>query len=372
MLPEPHRIRDRQRGNPSAFTLIEVLVTMSILAVILVFLSDITDHTRKVTGEARRRVETLKETRAAFEAMARRTGQATLNSYWGYDDPDHPNNWMRQSELHFTTIHADTFLSNESKPTAGHGVFFQAPFGYAGTEARTGGDPRFDYLDGLLNGWGYYVEFNSDLDGRTPFLQRQTAAYPERKRFRLMELRIPAEELTVMKPSPGDPDGLPQISLDSMQERIYQWFSDSKIREAFARPIAENVVALLISPRISDGRSIEGDPSIAPLYSYDSRLFQYQRSDPRAKLIRHQLPELLDLTLIATDEGSWLKFEAVQGSNAAADLREEINSRFLVVSRYEKDLEELKDWMQKRRLDPRVFRLTVPLRGAKFSTEFDA
>lgn len=355
----------------AAFTLIELLASMTVLVLIFALLANVLDQTQKVSSRVQKRVETFRETRAALEAMARRTSLATLNSYWGYDDPDRPVLWKRQSELHFATEHADASLSTTSRPASGHAIFFQAPFGYAGSEASAAGDPRMDYLDGLLNGWGYYVEFNSDLANRTTFLQGETLAFPERKRFRLMELRIPSEHLEVMKPSISQSNGLPAISLEATKDGVHQWFTDADIRSKYARPIAENVLALLISPRIPDGRTLEGDSSIAPNYSYDSRLFQYEASD-RANTSRHQLPGLLDITLVATDEISWLQFQDQHGSDAVEDLQKAIKERFQSVSDYDEDLEGLKGWMFEKGLDPRIFRISITLRGAKFTTEFDA
>lgn len=359
-----------QKKSSQAFTLIEVLVAVAVLSVILVLLTEVTSQTQKVSRQVKKKVETFRETRAAFEAIARRTGQATLNSYWGYNDPNSPSTWMRQSELHFATVQADSVLSTKAAPACGHAVFFQAPFGYAGSESSSDGDSRFDYMDGLLNGWGYYVEFNSDLPARTPFLQDQTNTWPERKRFRLMELRIPSEQLTVMKPPPATPDGLPAIALETTASGINQWFADPDVRAKYARPIAENVVALLISPRVPDGQTLEGDYSIAPQYSYDSRLYQYENSQ-RAKTSRHQLPEILDITLIATDEGSWITYEDEHSQAVSELLLKQVNNRFQRVDKYSEDIAELEQWMLDHHLEPRIFRMSISLRGAKFTTNFD-
>lgn len=345
---------------------------MAVLSIILVLLSEVTRQTQQVAGQVQQKVEAFRETRAGLEAMARRAGQATLNSYWGYNHPDRPTRWQRQSELHFATVYSDDTLSSGANRASGHGFFFQAPFGYAGSEASTDGDSRLDYLEGLLNAWGYYVEFNSDLPARTPFLQREDAIYPERKRFRLMELRIPSEDLSVMRPPSSDPDGLPAIALESSESGVNQWFADATVRAEYARPIAENVLGMVVSPRLSDGTLPEGNSRIAPDYIYNSRRYQFDGSSATALLSRHQLPELLDITLIATDEVSWIRFEETYGETAPEVFLEEMGQRFQLVSNYEEDLEELKEWMIEQGLEPRVFRVAVPLRSSKFTTEIDA
>ncbi|MDF1815337.1 MAG: Verru_Chthon cassette protein C [Verrucomicrobiales bacterium] len=359
------------RIHNTGFTLVELLVSIGVLSLILVMLAELTSQTRRVATQVTKRVETMRETRTAMEAMARRISQATLNSYWGYNNPSSPSTWMRQSELHFTTVWSDEMLTTNTEPATGHGVFFQAPFGYAGSEADSNGDDRLDYLDGLLNGWGYYIEFNSDLPDRTPFLRQQQILYPERKRFRLMELRIPSEELTVMTPPASDPNGLPVIAQKTNAKDINDWFADPAIRKKYARPISENVLALIISPVKPDKSTPGGNTSLAPNYKYDSRLFQYNGATSRAKTSRHQLPELLNITLIATDEGTWITYEDRHKEKSAKRILKELNSRFQDATNYEKDLKELNQWLLEEQLEPRVFRLSVPLRGAKFSTNFD-
>ena len=66
-----------------------------------------------------------------------------------------------------------------------------------------------------------------------------------------------------------------------------------------------------------------------------------------------------------------IAFEDIYGASASEELLDEINSRFQKVDDYAEDLEELEAWMLDRHLQPRIFRISVPLRGAKFSTEHD-
>ena len=155
------------------------------------------------------------------------------------------------------------------------------------------------------------------------------------------------------------------------QADIHSWFADDSVRTARARPIAENVLALIITPLIPDPNDPE--KKLIPMsdYIYDSRLHQYQPGGT-ARFLRHQLPPALELTLIATDELSWQLYETLSGATAESDLSTEINNRFELASDYETDLDELRTWMMDRKLKPRIFRTTISIRAARFTTEVDA
>ena len=109
----------------------------------------------------------FRQARDGFDAISRRLSQATLNTYWDYDDPNVPTRYIRQSELRF--------LSGPTEGLAGatgggrrwptHGLFFQAPLGVS--------QPGADELTGmttLLNSWGYFIEFGSDTAFRPDIL----------------------------------------------------------------------------------------------------------------------------------------------------------------------------------------------------------
>ena len=147
------------------FTLIEIMVSMTILTLIILVIASAMDQSRKVWSSSRSRVEAFRETRAAFEAMARRLSEASVNAYWGYDDPTSPTIYVRHSDLHFVAGKSTELMTRGTN--CGHCVFFQGPFGYAGTEAGAlGGGAELDHMESLLNGWGYFVSYDSDLPER--------------------------------------------------------------------------------------------------------------------------------------------------------------------------------------------------------------
>ncbi|WP_009965576.1 prepilin-type N-terminal cleavage/methylation domain-containing protein [Verrucomicrobium spinosum] len=160
------------RRKFEAFTLIELLVSVAVLTVLLLLLTRVLSDTQTTWARAHARTEEFREARAVFEAISARLSQATLNSYWGYklDAKNSPTRYLRQSELHFVSGPAPVLLGADV-PACGHAVFFQAPLGEnleAGGLPSSLGNP--DGLKNLLNAWGWYVSYESDLPQRPPFL----------------------------------------------------------------------------------------------------------------------------------------------------------------------------------------------------------
>ena len=72
----------RHRG----FTLVELLVSTAILAIILLVIFSITQQTGRVWKSSQAKIEAFQGARAAFESITRKLGQATLNGYYDYFD----------------------------------------------------------------------------------------------------------------------------------------------------------------------------------------------------------------------------------------------------------------------------------------------
>ncbi len=128
----------------------------------------------------------------------------------------------------------------------------------------------------------------------------------------------------------------------------------------FSRAIAENIVALIIEPKESTSTT-ETDNSLAPDYEYDSRRFQKDKKpkDPT----KHELPPLIDVTMVAIDEGSAIRNEQREGQ-----LTEIVpKNLFQKVTDYDKDLDELKRILESKNIKYRVFHETVAVRASKFS-----
>jgi uncharacterized protein (TIGR02599 family) len=355
-------------GKKFAFTLVEVMASLAILSILMVLLSTALSSIQGSAFRMRDKSERHREARVAFDNLERRISLATLNTYWGYDNPEKPTEYAPQSELHFVCDTMEKLVGPSQRVHSGHGVFFQAPFGYGGEEAGDlGGGKKYNELDGAMNCWGYYVEFNSDSEPTRPlrpdFLS--AARVEERSRFRLMEFRLPSEKLPLFK---KDFASGKSISASTVQKQIYSWFADETIRVKHSVPVADNIVALFLVPRAPGLSGKRDDPgtAIAPAFLFDSRRFQWEAAmTDLGRQTRHQVPPVIDLVLIAVTETSWLNFAKDRQANQIASLLKiEITSPQSLAP----DLQAAEKRLSELKLDYRIFTTTVSLRTGKWIT----
>jgi len=352
------------------------MVSTAIIMLLLVILVAMTNQTSVSLRYTRGKVEQFREARAAFETITSKVSQATLNTYWdyGYDSAGLPSRYERRSELRFISGQPKDVLG-ASTTRLSHAVFFHAPLGLV-----DGTNPQYRGLEGLLNIWGYYVELNSDRNFRPPFINTMADKPPERFRFRLMEFMLPSEKLSTYGFTTGISGGIPAAA--SYQGK--DWFRNAVASSPTAsRPVAENIVALIITPRLSkrDEQEIKGssgapDPSpLAPRYTYDSSLALNDGqtgSDPRTNP-KNQLPPILQITMIAIDESSAARLNLTAASGDTFKLSNKFND----TSKYTKDLvvsptgaadASLENALIGRRASYRIFTTNVPIRAAKWSS----
>ena len=393
----PDRVQRRLPGH--GFTLIELMVSMAILSLMLVLVFQMLDETQKTWSRAKGMVSSFKEARNGFEAMNRNITQATLNAYLGYDTGNGlvPKTFARKSELSFVCGPASGLLGKQDngRYRITHAVFFTAPLGFQTIERQTGTSAvrdQFGQMDQLLNGWGYYIEYGSDKPERPPFLSSLSPPVPERYRFRLMEFRQPAEATTIY-----------QYHLDSQPKlttkRAWEWFSSDEFGVASSanldpvasagqikttRPVADNILALIISPRIAETDASGGDgggnsdftkaTDIAPEFYYDSRSFQLSDSggvgSVPAKVkeySRHQLPPVLNVTMVAIDEVDVLRYSATKPDQTELPGYAPGDDMFRDVRKFDQDLQELKDTLTALSIRHRVFTSNIRMREANFT-----
>lgn len=282
-------------ANHRGFTLVEVLVAASVIIIVLATLLSMTDQTQRLMRGTSSKVEQFQEARIAFESMTRRISQATLNTYWDYQyqtvsqtvggkttQMRVPVRYERGSELRFRSGRMAELNRQPERFQPTHGLFFQAPNGAVADVEQNGA------MDHLLNTCGYFVEFNSDEESLPRWLRGKV---PARQRLRLMEVIEPAEELRVYQ---------------FQQAKSPDWFTplvNGKDRPV--RALAENVVALVILPRLT--RSDEtaqannrASTLLAPMYRYDST----QSTKDAVLNSKHQLPPMVQVIMIAIDEPS--------------------------------------------------------------------
>ena len=357
-----------QSRNLSAFTLLELLVSLTITAVLLALMVQMISTTQKVWTRTKAQAEAFRGARAAFESMTRQIAQATVNSYWDYDDPTAPKFYVRQSELHFVCGPTETLIG-KNQQMAGHGLFFQAPFGFSNVPVTA---PSAG-LDQLLNCWGYFVKYDSDKQQRPDFLndKAQQNLHPDMKRFRLMEFRQSADQLTIFHldhPAASTPPVMPSPLLSDAKSEadLYAWFR-SPISTA-SQPLADNILAVLIQPQLPTTTPPLPTPTD---FVYNTRAHQLipskQPVTARAAQSRHQLPPVLKLTLIALEENSWSRLSTAEADKTAAELLILLNKKiFQTPSKYDADMRTLESALTARNIQHRVFTTAIAIRAAKW------
>lgn len=341
IFPSPG-IQPISRVPIAGFTILEVLVSTLVLVFLVVLLAGITDRLSDIWKRTTGSITQWQSARSGFEAMNRRISQATLNTTWAYyDGPNgtgnlttsNPKSYGRSSALHFISGPASILMSSVPDTTS-QAIFFQAPLGRT-TDASVRGLPQ------ILNACGYFVQFNDSVSFRPPGALLQSI--PGRKRFRLMEWTQDSSELTVQS-STGN-----------------TWFQNSNSQ---ARPMAENVIALIIRAKFSRFDTTD-ENLLAPEYRYDSRESRAFSGGGISGNTLHQLPPVLQLTMVAIDERSAARLEQQNGGAFPTGLF--AGAPFMLASEYKKNMETLEANLVAARLDYRVFSATILIRGAKWS-----
>ncbi len=357
----------RQQG----FTLVELLVSTAVLAVLLLVTMTALDSMQRSWRETKGKVNQFRGARIAFETITRNVSQATLNTYWDYyfaatesnvpptSTSEPPAGYVRQSELDFRVgLARDLGGSGTSAADyPGHSLFFQAPLGLS---------QNFRGLSSLLNARGYYIRFASNESQRPDFLPG--GVVPVKRRYQLMEYRPPAEQVT--------------ISGNTLQgNTVYttpNWFTQNLA--AVSRPIADNILLLLISPQVPAETLIGTSKKpwwIAPAYRFSSRDANNATTAMDGVSVladgtlnqgtRHLLPPLVRVTLIAGEEGTMSRWLA-ERQDAPEDIMAAASAPFNEARHYDRDLERVKQYLTEQRLNFRVFTAVVPLRNALWSS----
>lgn len=341
----------RTRG----ITLLELLTAMAILAAVLALVFSVLSHSIGVWRQANSKIDAFQNARVAFESMTRRLGQATLNTYWDYYDKDFlplrlstnntnflPKYYGRYSDLHFLSGSASALI-----PTLPPGysalstqaVFFTVPMGLTT-------NTNYRPLPDLLNACGYFVAFGGD-DVTRPSVVSGRINY----RWRLLELTAAAETLGVFDNAIKDPSRR-------------SWFA-APIAAGQVRPLADNIIALIIWPRLATLNDPEGT-SIASDYAYDSRTnaqWSGNLQPPQA----HQLPPTLQVTMVAIDEASAIRLQ--DGSTPPPAIANALANCFNgSVLQYTDDLQKkLEPALTSLNINFRVFTTTIILRESRWS-----
>jgi len=305
------------------------MVASAVLIIILGLILNIISQTSTVTRRATDKISAFQGARAAFDLMTGLLGQATLNSYWDYDNPLTPTRYLRKSELHFLIGQAGT---GPFPGTAGTGqaIFFQAPAGVTQNLATYGG------LETLLNATGFYIQYGDEAGLPSPF---PTAA--PRYRYRLMQAVQPAENLAVYNSTTGT-----------------SWVSGLS---AFSAPIADNIVFMVAWPKKAPADDPTGN-ALSSDYSYDSRLNATSTSQPETA---NQLPPTVQVTVVALDEASAAR--VCTGNTPPSEVSGLTSGLFSssTQTRFSQDLQTLITRLDSSGLTYKIFTAALPIRESK-------
>ncbi|TLD71909.1 Verru_Chthon cassette protein C [Phragmitibacter flavus] len=338
------------------FTLVELLVSMTILSILMLLVASIVSEVQRAWSQTSAKVSQFREARRAFDVLKNNLGQATLNPYLRYrfNNPSNPFSpfdaageeleganrnplkYIRYSELQFISGPAGQVFSGAVPDIAGHAVFFQAPLGYSG---------EYVNLPTALNGRGYFVQFGDDIAFRPPFI---AGRIPPKHRFRLMEYAPPTEVNTIYDKAAG--------------AEIADWYANYT---EWSKPVADNVMMLVLSPKrpVIVG-STEDSRDIAPNYFYDSAA-ELGGPGEEQDAQSHELPPEIEIVMVVIDEGSAQRLADKFGSakpftytgfNAASD------------TEFRADLDALEQALVDAKVNFRIFSATVSMRNSKWSS----
>lgn len=391
----------RRRVNPGGFTLIELLVSVTFLVILMLVVTQVIGIVQRSWVRANSTVSQFREARRAFDLISRTLTQATLNTYWSNDlkqiTADGLNQainsattYQRKSELQFICGPTSQVLPEASGQNyPGHAVFFQAPLGVVRLQAAENGQADTENMVNLLCGRGYFVEWGSDLAFRPTFLASEpyTTTVPARNRLRLMEYSPTAEMNRIY-----------DSAYRSNPSQIKQWYQNansgalaSELKDSggssetaatrhFTRPIAENILALIISPQLENtstsGASSSSSSvySIAPNFFYDSTQTGALVSSSSPQGTQHLLPPLLKVTMIALDERSAEVLSSSTSESLRSSVLSGVGGLFTSASKFDADLEgtadepgALRQLLLQNKINYRVFSTTIALKQSRWS-----
>ena len=296
-----------QSVSQFAFTILEMLVSMAVLLIILLVIFSITQQTGNAWRSTSSKIEAFQRARAAFETITQNLGQATLNTYYDYYDAGGNRR---------TTANAATFAPNK------YGRYSDLHFlsgkslvpGQVGhsvffqTPAGYSDAPAYQDMQTLLNACGFFVKYDKDA--------------------------------TV----PGFLSSVPNQPADRYRFRLF-----------------DNVIALAIIPKNPQGVDLTTD------FEYDSRKGNTPTSALPQSPTNNQLPPLVEVIMVAVDEPSAIRICA---SSTAPDLgvASLLQAPDSTPASNEANLKTLENTLNNRHLTYRIFRTTVALRNAKWSS----
>ncbi len=324
--------RREQRSSTGAFSLIEVMVATAILVVIMMIVVSIIGQISSVWRRSSEDIQAFQNARLGYDLITRNLSQALLNTYLDYDNVTTPTRYLRKSELAFFCGKAG---EDDLPGTMGTGqaVFFYAPASYTKSAEMYGG------MESLLNTCGYYVTFCQSKS-----IPGHVSGAANSYRYRLVQLLVPTEEKNIY---------------DSSMVGTHSWFMNyadpsSKMIQA----VSDNIIALIIRPQ--DPASTPAD--LSEDYKYDTTL---KATDDPQPVTAHQLPPVMQVTLVAIDEVSARRME--RGSQPPEVIANALGGKFKETANYQNDIDQLESALNAAHIQYRIFSSAVPIRESKWT-----
>ncbi len=327
-----------RRGDAGGFTLVEVLVASTILLVVVLVLLQMSLGMTKLWQSTSGTVSDYQSARLAFTTINRILARATLRTYIDYIDTTSNSPFgivrttsnastftissttpvARASELHFVSGPTTKLLGQTAKASLypGDAIFFQAPLGYTNTAADK-------VLNSAMNSVGFYVQYGTPLNLPT---WMNSIFGATTNRFRLIEAIQPTENMNLYTlTSLGTSNALKWLPFTAGSTS-----STESTTSYTTSVLAENVLLLLVRPRLDPqneqavatmlGKTYNAtiqNSLISPDYNYDSRAWETGYTGPvsrtgttsLAQLMRNQLPPIVDVVMICTDNSSLARFK---------------------------------------------------------------
>jgi uncharacterized protein (TIGR02599 family) len=327
-----------------------MLAAMAVLIVLLGIIVGVTNSVSTTVRRASAGVDALANARTGFDLINRTLSQATLAPYWDYDNPLEPTEYVRQSDLQFL------IRQNTDNAASGQEVYFAAPETYAD-------DIKLRSTRGLLNGCSFFVRFGSSKDFRP------TSQTGERFRYRLMFGIQPTEQLGIFK----RPERTANQSESDYRGKVRDFWDGltwiASIRNDGANvgnevnPVADNVIALIVWPRLAASEDPSGLELTDGSFDYNSQ--KNAMAIPQA-LAANQLPPVVQITMIAIAEASAARLDDGSGT-APALIQAALANRFTDPEKYQDDIQRVSADLSSAHIEFQVFTTSVPLRESKWS-----
>lgn len=358
----------RSRGK-GGFTLVEILVAATITVILVAILLRITTLASTTVTLSTQALTAFSSARSAFDTMTQNLSQATLNSYFDYYDAAGnrrtnsnlsnfvPATFGRASDLQFIV------RANQQEARYGQEVYFQAPRAYST-------DAALQSSAGLLNACGYYVVFGSNQLYEPTAVAGQIASgkATEKYRYRLMQAMEPTEKMSVFQST--------AVGGNTDQTK---WLTNIQnppiLGSAYVSPLADNVIALVVWPRMSVNDDNTGF-KLLPVnyaYTYDSQA----NVTPKAPVVpgqaysqaitADQLPPDLQVTMVVLDESSAAQMAAANGNSAPLKIESALLNKFATADQYSNDLTDLATKLTALHVNFQFFSTTVSMRESKWT-----